>query len=178
MKTVLKIILGLLGVLALIVLAGFFVPGTYRVTRSTSIAAPPAAIHGVADNLRTWLDWTAWNTNRYPDMQVKFGDKEAGPGASWSWDGPSTGAGHLTITRSEPAAGVWYDLDFEHGKFLSRGALTFKTNGPVTLVTWSQEGSMGRNPVNRWFGLLMDKMMGPDFEAGLAGLKKRAESAP
>lgn len=176
MKTALKIVLGLLGVLVLFVLAGFLVPGTYRVTRSATIAAPPAAIHEVANNLRTWLEWTAWNTNRYPDMVVKFGDKEAGTGASWSWDGPSTGAGHLTITRSEPDAGLWYDLDFDHGKFLSRGAFTFMTNGPATLVTWTQEGSMGNNPVNRWFGLLMDKMMGPDFEAGLAGLKAKAEA--
>jgi hypothetical protein len=35
---------------------------------------------------------------------------------------------------------------------------------------------MGSNPLNRWFGLMMDRLVGPDFEAGLANLKRLAES--
>jgi len=39
------------------------------------------------------------------------------------------------------------------------------------------EGDLGHSPVNRWFGLFMDKLVGPDFDAGLANLKRLSESA-
>jgi hypothetical protein len=47
----------------------------------------------------------------------------------------------------------------------------------MKIGTWTNEGEMGGNPINRWFGLMMDRMVGPDFEAGLANLKKLAEAA-
>jgi hypothetical protein len=36
---------------------------------------------------------------------------------------------------------------------------------------------MGGNPVNRYFGVMMDRLVGPDFEAGLANLKALAEKS-
>ena len=48
-------------------------------------------------------------------------------------------------------------------------------DGSGTRVTWTNEGDMGANPVNRYFGLMMDSMVGPDFEAGLKNLKALAE---
>ena len=46
-----------------------------------------------------------------------------------------------------------------------------------TQVTWTMNGDMGANPLYRWMGLFMDKMVGPDFDAGLANLKALAEKA-
>jgi hypothetical protein len=57
------------------------------------------------------------------------------------------------------------------------GDLTFTPDGNGTKVAWSINGDGGMNPIFRWFGLFMDKLVGPDFEAGLKNLKKLAEAA-
>ncbi len=59
----------------------------------------------------------------------------------------------------------------------SRGQLLLAPDGNGTRVTWTNEGDMGGNPVNRYFGLMMDRLVGPDFEAGLANLKGLAEKS-
>jgi hypothetical protein len=86
------------------------------------------------------------------------------------------GVGRLKITRSDPARGMWYDLDFEDGKYLSQGGITFETAGEGTEVIWYNGGDLGRNPIQRYFGLFMDRMTGPDFEAGLGNLKRIVEA--
>jgi len=99
-------------------------------------------------------------------------------GATYSWDGKSTGQGTLTITKSEPGKGIGYDLSFQQGKFKSTGTITIEPAGEGFNVIWSNEGELGSNPINRYFGLMMDRMMGPDFETGLGNLKKRVEAPP
>ena len=42
-------------------------------------------------------------------------------------------------------------------------------------MTWSNDGDLGNNPLMRWMGLAMDKMVGADFDAGLANLKALAK---
>ena len=109
-------------------------------------------------------------------MQVKFVGPESGVGAGYSWEGKSTGQGSIKFTRAEPGKGISYDLDFEHGKYQSTGAITFEPSRESIKVTWSNEGDLGANPVNRYFGLMMDRMLGPDFEEGLNNLKRTVEA--
>src|SRR5690606_16939708 len=45
-------------------------------------------------------------------------------------------------------------------------------------VTWSMQADMGNNPIGRWMGLMMDSIVGADYETGLASLKKLVESFP
>ena len=56
------------------------------------------------------------------------------------------------------------------------GAIMLEAGGENTKVTWSNEGDLGANPINRYFGLMMDRMMGPDFEEGLNNLKRAVEA--
>jgi hypothetical protein len=58
----------------------------------------------------------------------------------------------------------------------SAGVVTIAPAGSGVRVSWTNEGEMGANPINRWFGLLMDRMVGKDFDAGLVNLKKLAEA--
>jgi hypothetical protein len=81
----------------------------------------------------------------------------------------------MKITGSDQAKGITYDLDFEHGRYLSKGDLTFQPSGDSLTLTWINSGNLGWNPVSRLFGLLMDKMMGGDMETGLKNLQKAAE---
>ena len=176
MKLLKRITLVLLVLVVLLAVVGFFLPSHYRVERSVSIRAKPEAIYAQISNFKNWLQWTAWNQTKYPDMQVKFDGPESGVGAGYSWEGKSTGQGSIKFTRAEPGKEISYDLNFEQGKYKSLGSITLEPSGESVKVTWSNEGELGANPINRYFGLMMDRMMGPDFEEGLNNLKRKVES--
>ena len=176
MKTFKKVILVVLLIPVLILIMSLFLPSSYRVERSLEISAKPDAIFAQLGTLKNWTNWTAWTVSKYPDMQVSFSGPESGVGATYTWDGQSTGQGVLKLTRAEPDKGISYDLEFDHGKYVSKGAVEYVPAGEALKVTWSNEGSLGWNPISRVFGLLMDKMMGPDFEEGLRNLKQKLEA--
>jgi hypothetical protein len=69
-------------------------------------------------------------------------------------------------------------MAFEHGAMTCTGGLKFAPEGTTTKVTWFMDGDLGWNPINRYCGLVFDGLMGPDFVAGLANLKARAEAEP
>ena len=174
---VIKWVVGIaIGLAALFLVVGLCLPRKFRVERSVTIAAPPQQIHPVVNRLREWPTWTAWNLQRYPDMKVSFDGPEEGLGAKYHWSGDSTGTGDLEITASSPAKGVSYALAFDDGALQSQGGLSYVAAADGTLVTWHHEGDLGFSPISRYFGLLMDGMMGPDLETGLANLKQRVEA--
>lgn len=178
MKTLKKIVLAVLLIPIVLVLVSFFLPSSYRVERSATIRAKPEAIFAQINTVKRWTEWTAWTTNKYPDMTMAFSGPEAGVGANYSWAGKSTGQGSLTLTQSEPGKGIGYNLNFENGKYLSKGGITLAASGDSVTVTWFNGGDLGWNPISRIFGLLMDKMMGPDFEEGLRSLQRAVETKP
>jgi hypothetical protein len=175
MKTFKKVLLVLAGLVAALLIVGLLLPGSYRVERSVVIQAKPDAVFTKVNTLKHWPEWTAWTVARFPDMKLNFTGPEAGVGAVYSWTGKTSGSGTLKLTRSEPSKLIAYDLDFEHGKYLSKGEISFVAEGEMVAVKWSNAGDLGANPVNRWFGLLMDRMMGPDLQTGLENLKRQAE---
>ena len=59
---------------------------------------------------------------------------------------------------------------------MSTGALTLEPASDGVKVTWTNEGNLGANPINRYFGFMMDKMMGPDFQTELNNLKQELET--
>ena len=171
-----KVILAVLLIPVVVLIVSLFLPSSYRVERSLEMQARPEALFAQVSALKKWTNWTAWTAAKYPDMEVSFSGPESGVGATYTWDGKSTGHGVLKLTRAEPARGIGYDLAFDHGKYVSRGAIEYVPAGDGLKVTWSNEGDLGWNPISRIFGLLMDKMMGPDFEEGLRNLKQRLEA--
>ncbi|MFN0087484.1 MAG: SRPBCC family protein [Blastocatellia bacterium] len=175
MRILKRFLLGLVSVLAVLVVVGFLLPASYRVERSVTMRAKPEDVFHHLHTLKTWPEWTAWNHQRYPDMKVSFRGPDAGIGATYDWDGKDVGQGYLTITAADPNKGIEYDLNFQNGEFLSKGGVTMAPAGEEVKVTWVNEGQLGSNPVNRYFGLMMDRMMGPDFEAGLMNLKQKLE---
>jgi Polyketide cyclase / dehydrase and lipid transport len=176
MKVMKKALLVVLLIPIVLVVVSLFLPASYRVERRVTMNARPSAVFPHINSPRHWPEWTAWTVAKYPDMRVSFTGPEAGMGASYSWEGKSSGRGTLKITRSEPDESIGYDLDFEKGKHVSKGAITLEPSGESVAVTWSNEGDLGWNPVSRFFGLFMDKMMGPDLEEGLRNLQKKVEA--
>lgn len=176
MKKVLKrIILVVLLVPILLIVISFFLPSKYRVERSEVIQAPPEAIYPRLAQLKRWPEWTVWNTNFDSTLVYTFTGPAEGAGAEMSWTAKS-GNGALKLTGADPRSGVTYELNFEQGKFLARGGVMLTpAEGGATRTTWFNEGDLGWNPVWRYFGLLMDRMMGGEFQKNLDSLKAKTE---
>ncbi len=175
-KSLKTIVLAVMVIPIVIILLSLLLPSRYRVERSVVMRARPEAVYAHISILKHWPDWTAWTVARYPDMKYTFSGPESGAGATYSWEGKSSGSGALKITRADPHQRLDYELSFENGKHVSTGAIVIEPQGESIKVTWFNEGGLGWNPVSRIFGLMMDRMMGPDFEEGLRKLQQRFES--
>ncbi len=174
----LKKILGGIGILILVAcVVGLFLPGSYRVERNAWMRAQPGVVYAQISDFKKWPEWSAWNTQRYPDMKVNYSGSDSGAGSVYSWEGKSSGQGTMKLTSVQPDKLIVYSLDFDNGKFVSEGRISITPEADQVRVTWVNEGQLGKNPINRWFGLMMDSMMGPDFQTGLEKLKGIVESS-
>lgn len=173
---ILRRILVVLGVLLFVLIAvSQLLPSEYHVERSVMIQAKPEAIHPWINNLKKWPEWSAWTTAKDSTLVYTYEGPEEGTGAVSKWEGKKMGQGEMTLTESDPQKGVKFNLSFEQGKYRSKGFFTFEPDGDATKVTWGFDGDVSRSPLDRYFSLLMDKMVGPDFEEGLRNLKQKAE---
>lgn len=159
----------------LVIAVGFALPSSYTISRAVTINATPARIHTFTGDLEKWPDWTPWATAD-PSIVISYGDTTEGVGAHQSWTGNS-GGGELTLTRSDPAWGVAYDMNMDHGKYISEATMVYENAGSATEVIWTMTGENGKNPFSHYFGLMMDPMVGPMFEDGLNRLKLEAEKS-
>jgi uncharacterized protein YndB with AHSA1/START domain len=168
------LLVGVLGLAAVLALGGLLLSPKFKVSRSTLVAAPADKVYAWVASPRGWKSWSVWN-QRDPAMQVTYTGPESGVGAAWAWKSASEGDGKMTFTAAEPGQRVAYDLYFPDFGTTSTGDLTFTPEGSGTRVTWTMNGDMGSNPLFRWLALFADGMVGKDFEAGLANLKVVAE---
>ncbi len=180
MKVLKKLLYGLLTLIVLFVLVSFVLPAPAPVERSTTIESSADIIFQQVNNLENWGKWSAWAA-KDPSMKVVYGDKVEGEGGSYSWDGEKVGKGNLKIVKSEPAKLVNTKVDFG---FMGRGegTWTFEENDGKTKVTWAMKSLPGAGPVANVIGRYflafqdLDPLVGPDFEQGLAGIKKICEN--
>ncbi|MGZ5035070.1 MAG: SRPBCC family protein [Usitatibacter sp.] len=167
--------LATIGVIFLAVVGiGFFLPSTFLVSRSIVINAPAARVYDQVADPRQWAHWSAWN-QRDPGMDVQFSGPLFGQGAKWSWKSKSEGSGSMEFPRVEPNRRIEYALSFPEFGMKSAGQFTFEPAGTATKVTWTNGGDVGTNPLKHYLAVLMDRMVGPDFEKGLENLKAVAE---
>jgi len=167
--------LAVVGIIALAVAgAGFLLPSTFLVQRSIDIDAPAKKIYDLVVEPRRWSEWSVW-TRRDPAMKITYAGPPFGRGAKWSWQSKSEGNGSMELTRVEPDRAVEYALTFADFNMRSTGALRLEPAGNGTRVTWSNSGDVGGNPLKHYIAAAMDRMVGPDFEGGLANLKALAE---
>lgn len=170
-----KILIGLIVVIAAVVGGAFLLPDTTRVARSIEIAAPPAKIYGILSTLKRGNEWSPW-AELDPKMQQTFSGPDQGVGAKMSWksDNGQVGSGTQEIVAATPDKSLDVKLTME-GMGESMAGFDLAPAGAGTKVTWRFDTSPTRNPVARYMGLMLDSMLGPDFEKGLAKLKTVAE---
>ncbi len=175
----------ILGALAVIVIVFVVVvamrPANFRITRSATIAALPEVVFAQVNDLHKWEAWSPW-AKLDPSMKQTHEGSPAGVGAIYSWDGnKEVGAGRMTITESRTNEAIVIKLEFlKPFAAVNDTEFTFKSadaNGNQTTVTWTMSGE--NNFMSKVFCLFMnmDKMVGGDFEKGLAQMKVVAESA-
>jgi len=145
---------------------------TYTVERSATLTAPPKAVYALIEDFHRWVEWSPWE-ELDPNLQRTFSGTSHGVGAIYSWVGnKKAGAGRMEISEAVPARKVRIRLDFVK-PFKSSNVTTFtltEVNGG-TLVVWQM---VGPKPfMMRMLGsvLNMDKLVGKDFEKGLAKLE-------
>ena len=173
---ILKWILGVVAVLAVAFIAiGMLLPREVTVERTAEINAPADKIWPHINNLKATEAWSPW-LGLDPDVKTTYGDIAEGVGAKMSWasDDPNVGNGSMEVMESVPNERLASALDFgDMGTATARYELA--GNSEATTVTWALDLDMGASPVGRWFGLMMDGMVGPDYEKGLANLKALVE---
>jgi len=173
----LKKILIALGVVVLaFVLFAATRPATYHVERATSIVAPAAAIFAYTNDLHKWGAWSPWE-KLDPAAKKEYSGPETGVGSSYHWVGnKDVGEGNLTIQESVPNEKVGMKLEFiKPFAAVCAVGLTTKQDGETTRTTWTIDGTNNFIAKAMSVFMSMDKMMGKDFESGLANLKKLAE---
>jgi len=168
------------GLVALIVIFSMVVtlqPASYRILRSVKIAAPPATVFAEVNDFHNWDAWSPW-AKLDPAMKTTFEGAASGAGSIYKWTGnKDVGEGQMTLLESKPNELVRIKLDFTKPfADTSTTEFTFKPDGNQTEVTWSMSGN--RDFFAKAVGLFMnmDKMVGGDFEKGLAKLKTDAEA--
>ncbi len=151
-------------------------PEDFRVSRSATIAAPPAAVFEQVNNLQKWNDWSPW-AKLDPNAKNTFEGPTSGTGAKFHWDGDSNvGAGTMTIVGSKPNENVKLKLDFIRPfEGTSDVEFTLKPDGDRTHVTWAMSGK--NNFMAKAISLVMDceKMVGDQYDQGLANIKAIVE---
>jgi hypothetical protein len=154
-------------------------PEEFRVSRSAVMAAPAPAVFAQVNDLHNWEKWNPWQKVD-PAMKLTFSGPPSGIGAAYAWQGNrDVGEGRLAIIESKPVDLVRIKLEFLKPFAATNTAIfTFKPEGNQTAVTWSMEGR------NNYFAkainlcMNMDKMVGGQFEKGLADMKAVVEAAP
>jgi uncharacterized protein YndB with AHSA1/START domain len=151
---------------------------TYTVERSLMIDAPAARIYEQIADFHHWTSWSPWE-GVDPDLRRTYSGAESGTGAVYGWSGNrKAGQGRMEITETTQPSRVQIDLVFEKPwKSRSETIFTIQPEGSGSRVTWLMTGK--KTFMTRVMGIFtsMDRLLGPDFEKGLAELKTTAEQS-
>ncbi|MCB1737570.1 MAG: SRPBCC family protein [Gammaproteobacteria bacterium] len=174
-----RILTLILGVSAIsLLLIALVLPDHARIERSVVINASPAQVFPHVNGMRAFHDWSPW-AKIDPNTQYRFAGPEQGVGSrmDWSSDHVQVGGGTQEIVSSRADAYVETRLDFgAQGNGVASFSLTPEgPDGRATRVVWDFRTEFGWDLFGRWFGLLLDRFLGPSYEQGLATLKQQVE---
>lgn len=171
-------LLGLVLIAAVFVIVVVTQPARFHIERSLVIAAPPEAVFAEVYDLHAWRSWSPWESLD-PQMERSYAGPSRGVGASYAWKSRNgkVGQGRMTIESCQAPVLVGLELDLVK-PFPASNEVTFVLlpMGDATRVTWAMDGRNGF--LGKAFHLVanVDRLVGGDFERGLAGLKQTVEA--
>jgi uncharacterized protein YndB with AHSA1/START domain len=174
------VLLYILVLVALVLLLLFVIaarrPDEFAVRRTADIRAPAETVFGLINDFRQWPRWSPWE-KLDPNLNRTLSGSEAGRGSVYEWQGnKQVGAGRMEILDSVPHTRVDIKLSFfKPFKAENRSTFTITPVDGASRVLWEMTGT--NNFMFKLMGLFMnmDKMVGNDFEKGLAAMKAEAE---
>ena len=168
-------------VVVVVLIAGLLIfastkPDIFKVERAAGITAPPDRIFPFINDFHRWTEWSPYE-HKDPAMQRTYGRVTVGKGATYAWSGDKiVGAGSMEITDAVSPTKIDLKLDFEKPfKCSNTVEFTLEQHGPETRVTWAMQGPAPFVSKLMQVFMDMDRMVGKDFEVGLAKLKTVAE---
>jgi effector-binding domain-containing protein len=172
-----KILIVIVAVVGLLTIIGLLLPRKTQVARSITIARPASLIFATVDSFQLFPKWSPWQ-QLDPNMHQSTEGARDGVGAKLVWSGnDKVGSGTQVITAATADRSVASDIDF--GKMgVAKSTISLQPQGSSTRVTWSLDIDMGASPIGHYFGLMMDRMVGKDYETGLSNLKTLVEGMP
>lgn len=178
-----RVLQGLLALIVLLVVGaiayGFTLPAKAYMERSIVIARPPAVVFEVLNGYRDFAAWSPWS-RLDTAMQVRIEGPAQGVGARYYWSSAqeSVGSGSQEIVESVPHSLIRVALTFSGMHSRNHASYQLTPEGAGTRLVWTHEAEFGGDLIGRYFGLLLDSMVGADYERGLAQLKAYVESRP
>jgi hypothetical protein len=174
-----KIIAVLVALIVVFIILASMQPDEFKISRSTTIHSTPTVVFEQVNNLRKWDSWSPW-AKLDPNAKSTFEGPESGTGAVMGWAGNNqVGEGRMTITESRSNEFIQFQLEFlKPFETTNMSEFQFQAEGTnQTVVIWSMSGK--NNLLAKAFSLFMDceKMLGPQFDQGLAQLKAVSEAA-
>lgn len=172
MKVFKTILWTLLIVVTLVFFAGFLLPRKISVSRSIYVHAGADLVFEQINTLKNWENWSPWNKTD-KSVIIRYSGPDKGENAAYSWESENekTGNGRIEILQSYPYDSIVLEMDFiEKGNAICRFIFSQADSG--TVITWKLYSELGRNPLTRYYGLLMKKYVADDFESGLENLEQ------
>jgi uncharacterized protein YndB with AHSA1/START domain len=173
----LKLVL-VVGVLALaaVLIAAALRPDTFRVERAIQINASADRIYPLIDDFHRWTAWSPWE-KRDPALKRDYSGAASGKGAVYAWEGnKEVGQGRMEILEAVPPSRIVIKLDFfKPFEAHNTAEFTLQPGAAGTELRWAMYGPQPY--LFKLMGLFfsMDKMVGKDFDDGLASIKAIAE---
>ncbi len=174
-----KFLIAIAAIIVVFVVVVALQPSEFRIVRSATISAPAPAVFAQVNDFHNWEAWSPW-AKLDPAAKATFEGPSTGTGAIFKWAGnKEVGEGSMTITESRPSDLIRIKLEFLRPFEATNSAeFTFKPEGNRTAVTWSMEGKNNFIAKAVCLFMNMDKMVGGQFEQGLAQMKAVVEAAP
>jgi effector-binding domain-containing protein len=176
-------ILKWIGVILLIVIAffgiiGIIAPKEFSMSRSIIINSDKANIYRVLADFKRMIEWSPW-VKLDPACKYEYNGNAGEVGHSYTWKGnKNVGSGTMTLTEVKPEEQLSFSLKFiEPFESESDGKWILKDTTDGTFVTWTFHTHHGFVSSIFMFFMNMEKMLGADYEEGLASLKEVVENA-
>jgi uncharacterized protein YndB with AHSA1/START domain len=175
-ETIVIIAVVLAIVIAVVLILAAAKPDTFSVQRGATMKAPPEKVFSLINDFHQWGKWSPWE-NRDPAMTRSFSGAESGQGAVYAWEGnKNVGSGRMEILDASTPSKIIIKLDFlKPFEAHNTAEFTMLPQGDATSVNWVMHGPAPFLSKMMQVFMNMDKMIGKDFEIGLANLKGLAE---
>jgi uncharacterized protein YndB with AHSA1/START domain len=163
-------------VIAIVLILAATKPDSFSVERAIDISAPADRVFPLINDFHQWGGWSPWE-HKDPAMQRTYEGPASGKGAVYGWEGnKNVGSGRMEIIEAQPPSKILIKLDFlKPFEAHNTAEFTMLPQGATTHLTWVMRGPAPFISKLMQVFMNFDRMIGKDFEAGLASLKKLAE---